>query len=95
MSTALALPPELTIYTAAETRSAWLAALAEPGEGPLALPAGAVNEIDAAGVQLLASLARSLAAQQRPMQLVEPSAVLREACERLGLGGLLGAGAGA
>ena len=93
MSTALTLPPELTIYTAAETRAAWLAALAEPGEGTLAVQAGAVTEIDAAGVQLLASLARTLSAQQRSLQLVEPSAALRGACERLGLSSLLADGA--
>ena len=93
MSTPLALPPELTIYTAAETRSSWLAALAEPGDGPLALLAGTVNEIDAAGVQLLASLARTLAAQQRTLQLLDPSPALQGACERLGLSGLLATGA--
>lgn len=95
MSTPLALPPELTIYTAAETRTAWLAALAEPGDGTLALEAGAVSEIDAAGVQLLASLARSLAAQQRTLKLVGPSPALQGACERLGLSDLLAAGAAA
>lgn len=95
MSTALALPPELTIYTAAETRAAWLAALAAPGEGTLAVQAGAVAEVDAAGVQLLASLARTLEAQQRTLQLVEPSAALVGACERLGLSALLAAGADA
>jgi anti-anti-sigma regulatory factor len=95
MHTALALPPELTIYTAAETRTAWLAALAEPGDGPLAVQAAAVAEVDAAGVQLLASLSRMLAAQQRTLQLVAPSAALRDACERLGLSSLLAAEAGA
>ncbi len=95
MSTVLALPTELTIYTAAETRSAWLAALSEGGDGSLAVRAGAVTEIDAAGVQLLASLARTLAAQQRSLQLVEPSDTLRNACERLGLSSLLAAGASA
>ncbi len=95
MSTPLALPPELTIYTAAETRSAWLAALAEPGDGTLALQAGGVSEIDAAGVQLLASLACTLASQQRTLQLVDPSPALRGACERLGLSRLLATGADA
>jgi anti-anti-sigma regulatory factor len=92
MSTALALPPEFTIYTAAETRAAWLAALAAPGEGALAVQASAVAEVDAAGVQLLASLARTLEAQQRTLQLVEPSAALASACERLGLSALLSSG---
>lgn len=93
MRNALALPTELTIYTAAETRSAWLTALAEAGDGSLAVQAGAVTEIDAAGVQLLASLARTLAAQQRSLQLVAPSTTLRGACERMGLSSLLAEGA--
>jgi anti-anti-sigma regulatory factor len=92
MSAELALPAELTIYTAAETRNAWLAALSEPGEGALAVHAGAVTEVDGAGVQLLASLSRTLAAQHRPLRLVEPSAAMRSACERLGLASLLDAG---
>ena len=39
MTAPLVMPTELTIYTAAETRQAWLAALAEAGDGPLRLAA--------------------------------------------------------
>lgn len=93
MSTALALPAELTIYTAGETRAAWLAWLAEHADGPLAVDAAPVTEVDAAGVQLIVALSRSLAAQQRELCLLAPSTALRNACERLGLARLLAPGA--
>ena len=95
MSIALTLPAELSIYTAGETRTAWLAWLAEHGEGPLAVDAAPVTEVDAAGVQLIVALSRSLAAQQRELRLRDPSPVLRNACERLGLTALLAPGAAA
>jgi anti-anti-sigma regulatory factor len=95
VSIALTLPAELTIYTAGETRSAWLAWLAEHGDGPLAVDAAPVAEVDAAGVQLIAALSRSLAAQQRELRLLDPSPALRNACERLGLAALLAEGAAA
>lgn len=81
----LPLPAEMTIYTAARTRDAWLGALAHAADGPLRLPAGDVTEIDAAGLQLLVSLRHTLALQQRTLQLIEPSDVLRAACARAGL----------
>ena len=112
----LRLPTELTIYTVAETRSAWLpwltsqlsskcgfATLLDPhggrpasaGLGALSeqradaalVNAGAVDQVDAAGVQLLASLA--LALTPRRLQLVAPSEPLRSACQTLGLQALL------
>ncbi|MFT3954731.1 MAG: STAS domain-containing protein [Piscinibacter sp.] len=93
MSIALTLPAELSIYTAGETRSAWLTWLAEHGDGPLAVDAASVAEVDAAGVQLIVALSRSLAAQQRELCLINPSPALHSACERLGLLALLNAGA--
>ncbi len=92
MTVELVMPTELTIYTAAETRQAWLAALAEPGEGPLCVAADAVAEADAAGVQLVLALSRSLAERSRSLRLVDPSPALRGACERLGLSTLLSHG---
>jgi phospholipid transport system transporter-binding protein len=93
-STALRLPAELTIYTAAENRTAWLAWLA--GEGDAAghdavcrIDAAAVDEVDAAGVQLLVALAHSLARQQSRLQLTQPSQPLRDACQDLGVASLL------
>ncbi len=92
MTVELVMPTELTIYTTAETRQAWLAALAEPGEGPLCVAADAVTEADAAGVQLVLALSRSLAERSRNLRLVDPSPALRGACERLGLSTLLSSG---
>jgi len=110
----LRLPTELTIYTVAETRSAWLPWLtsqlsskcgfgldphggrpASAGLGALSdrrtdaalVDAGAVDQVDAAGVQLLASLA--LALTPRRLRLVAHSEPLRSACQTLGLHALL------
>lgn len=92
MTCTFALPTELTIYTAAETRAAWLAALSAPAEGPLRVDAAGVTEVDGAGVQLLLALRRSLAARERALQLVGPSGALDSACRRLGLADLIDAG---
>ena len=99
MKTALQLPPEMTIYTIGELRSAWLAALdaaARPRSGRrvaaavFAVDAAATEELDGAGVQLLLSLARSLDALGRPLRLVAPSPALCTALAALGLHDLLG-----
>lgn len=96
---ALRLPAELTIYTAAETRSAWLAQLdaldtlderTNLGAPVCAVDASACDEVDAAGLQLLVALAHSLARRQRRLQLLQPAAPLRAACAELGLAELLG-----
>lgn len=93
MHTMPALPQELTIYTASETRKKWLAWLAE--EHPAATPehlvatstmdAAAVDQVDAAGVQLLLSLSHMLKNQGVQLRLSDASAPLREACAALGL----------
>ena len=88
----LRLPAELTIYTAAETRAAWLAwCAAEAGqlEATCRVDAAAVDEVDAAGAQLLVALANSLGQQQSALQLCNASRPLRQACEDLGLAALL------
>lgn len=88
----LRLPAELTIYTAAETRAAWLGWLAgETGldEPVCAVDASACDEIDAAGLQLLVALAHSLARRERRLQLLQSAAPLRAACNELGLAELL------
>jgi hypothetical protein len=91
----LRLPAELTIYTAAETRTAWLNWLADhpgcspstaAGAGtPCAVDASSCDEIDAAGAQLLVALAHSLARLQRRLQLQHASTPVRDACRDLGL----------
>jgi anti-anti-sigma regulatory factor len=93
----LSLPAELTIYTASDTRATWLAWLAaerpdaasDPGDGRCTVHAGAVDQVDAAGVQLLVALSHTLARQQRRLLLLDPSAPLRHACAALGASALL------
>jgi anti-anti-sigma regulatory factor len=92
MTSPLALPAELTIYTAGETRPQWLAWLASDDAGSPQVDASGVTEVDAAGVQLLLSLSRALEGQQRRLHLERPSPALRSACERLGLASLLETG---
>ena len=97
----LSLPAELTIYTASDTRTAWLAWLAtehhdatDNADGSrCTVHAGAVDQVDAAGVQLLVALSHTLARQQRRLQLLDPSAPLRDACKALGASALLADGA--
>jgi anti-anti-sigma regulatory factor len=96
----LRLPSELTIYTASETRQAWLAWLAAEQAGPddpaldqklYPIDAAAVDQVDAAGVQLLVALATSLSQQRRWLQLLAPSAPLQQACAALGAAALFDA----
>lgn len=86
------LPPELTIYTAGELCAqarTWLAdATADRGDA-WALEASAVDQVDAAGVQLLLSLARSLEDRSQALRLARPSTPLVDACAALGLAGWL------
>lgn len=92
------LPGELTIYAVGQARSlfqGWVAKLpkgrrATALEGtPLAVDGASVNEVDAAGAQMLLSLSRSLAARRRTLRLEHPSQPLQLACETLGLTALL------
>ncbi|MGI9216196.1 MAG: STAS domain-containing protein [Hydrogenophaga sp.] len=92
MSHTRTLPAELTIYTVGELRGQCLTWLGErPAEGDAGsehwpLDASAVDQIDAAGVQLLVSLSHTLSQQGQPLVLQQPSAVLCDACSALGLG---------
>jgi anti-anti-sigma regulatory factor len=85
-----ALPAELTIYVAAELRLQWLPWLASDStDETLVVEADAVAEVDAAGLQLLASLAVALQARGRELCLRDASAALRKGCENLGMADLL------
>ncbi len=90
----LALPAELTIYTVGELHPQWLQWLGQ-GAGDVPAPeqacvqAGAVDQVDGAGLQLLLSLQRALADRGRRLLIQAPSEVLRSGCEGLGLGGWL------
>jgi anti-anti-sigma regulatory factor len=87
------LPAELTIYTVGELHPQWSAWLADAAstddDAPVCLDGSAVDQVDGAGLQLLVSLANSLAARQRTLQLVDASRLLVNACETLGLAALL------
>ena len=98
MSTLLSLPSELTIYAVAALQPAWLAALAsaidgtDAGQAPqrkVRVAAAAVDEVDAAGLQLLLALSNALALRERQLQLVLPSHALAAACAALGASALL------
>lgn len=99
MSSTLSLPAELTIYTVAELHPQWLAWLDEaeapPDKSALddallrQADGAAVAEVDAAGVQLLLALHKSLAQRGMNLQLLDPSRVLSEACTALGVARLL------
>lgn len=94
VATPLALPAELTIYTVGELHPQWLAWLVQdtaalPVEVPAEVKAAAVEQVDAAGLQLLLSLQRALAERGRRLQIQAPSQVLRGGCEALGLGAWL------
>jgi anti-anti-sigma regulatory factor len=95
MSNPRTLPAEVTIYTVGELKDqclAWLGeASAEGGASDSLWPldASAVDQIDAAGVQLLVSLAHTLSQQHLALALLQPSAPLTEACAALGLAGWL------
>lgn len=88
---ALTLPPELTIYTVGETLPRWLTWLG-PGaaqDGPAPVDGAAVTEIDGAGLQMLVSLQRTLAARGCTLALQAPSPALRAACQAAGLAALV------
>ena len=94
MSRPLVLPSELTIYAVGELHPQWLAWLNATRESGRAdatceVDAAAVDEVDAAGVQLLVSLANALATSRLTLQLVDASGPLVRACDALGVGYLL------
>lgn len=92
------LPAELTIYTVGELRSLWLTWLAEARaeattanthDDTFTVDAAAVGEVDAAGVQLLLSLSKSLDQEHRALKLHAASRPLAAACAALGASALL------
>ena len=86
--TVLALPRELTIYSVGELRPQWLDWLHDSANH--CVDGAAVDEVDAAGVQLLLALQHALRAADRPLQLRQPSTVLTNACAALGLSSIVG-----
>jgi len=87
-----ALPSELSIYTAAETRQRWLSwwdASGKADTGTLHADGSAVEVVDGAGMQLLVALQHYLRRHQVDLALQRPSEPLRSACAAMGLAGLL------
>ncbi|MGC3980659.1 MAG: STAS domain-containing protein [Steroidobacteraceae bacterium] len=91
------LPTELTIYSLGALHPQCLAWLDEvpksrgKRQDTWPLDGASVNEVDAAGVQLLVSLAHSLKERKRMLRLVNASQPLVEACQVLGVTSLLDA----
>ena len=84
------LPAELTIYSVGELYPLCLGWLnAAPAAEQLQVQAHEVAEVDAAGIQLLLSLAKTLDSQGRALELSRASASLVTACQALGAGHLL------
>jgi ABC-type transporter Mla MlaB component len=84
MTARFELPPELNIYSALETRDALLAWVSEQAaHSPefLEVSARNVEEVDGAGLQLLAALSH----MDTPWRLVQASDAFCAACRGLGL----------
>ena len=80
---------EMTIYCAQSMKDQLL----PPAVGidrDLLLDVSGVTELDTCGVQVLLLMQRLAMAEQRTLQLVEPSPAVREALGLCGLGSLLG-----
>ena len=84
----LTLPKSLRIADVAEVRAQCDAALA--GAGPLVCEAEHLEQVDAAGLQLLVALSRACAANARGFELRTPSAALLGAARSCGFAPLLG-----
>ena len=84
MSTVFELPAEMTIYSAIETRDAllsWVNEQTAKSAKLLEVSAAKVEEIDGAGLQLLAALSNT----EQQWHLVQPSRCFVDACTALGL----------
>jgi ABC-type transporter Mla MlaB component len=91
MTAPLVLPAEITIYVMTDLRAAWVAwldGLSDAGTD-LCADGSAVAELDAAGLQGLLALSRSVAARGRRLHLQPASDTLAQGCRRLGLAHLL------
>ncbi|MFM1988285.1 MAG: hypothetical protein RJA99_1242 [Pseudomonadota bacterium] len=93
MTRRLELPRELCVPAVAALRTACLEWLDAEDADPQ-VDASPVEEIDAAGVQLLIALSHSLAARGRRLHLHAPSGPLRDACRTLGAPALIAPSAG-
>lgn len=84
MSTPFELPAEMTIYGAVETRDAllnWVTEQSAQSAKVLEVSAAKVEEIDGAGLQLIAALSNT----DQQWQLINPSPAFADACKAMGL----------
>lgn len=94
MTESLHLPSELSIYSVGELHEAWMArwgaGSALPPDEEFVIHADQVEQIDAAGVQLLMSLRRFVVDRGARPRFKDPSAMLMASCASLGVFALLG-----
>ena len=93
MTDALHLPSELSIYSVGEVHQAWMSRWGDlralPLDEEFLIHADQVEQIDAAGVQLLLSLRRFLVSRGARPRFKDPSAILMASCASLGVFELL------
>jgi anti-anti-sigma regulatory factor len=84
MTDVFSLPPALNVYSALETRDALLAWASERVHKAdhLDISARNVEEVDGAGLQLLAALSN----MDQDWHLIDTNVVFTEACRTMGLG---------
>lgn len=75
----------LTVREAAETRQAWLSALAAGHESEVVLDVTGLTSIDTAGVQLVLALRRECESLGGRLTVQPGGGALAEGCERLAL----------
>jgi ABC-type transporter Mla MlaB component len=93
MSAAWVAPPELSIYAAAESGAALAALFASCGSGDaLTIDLGQVGEMDAAGLQLLLSVALKAARERRAVEFIAVPGHIRDRFEQFGVAGHLQGG---
>ncbi len=85
--TRIDLEGELTIYTAAELKEKFSAALL--AEQPLEIDLSQVGEMDTAGLQLLLLAQRESAARKQPVTFLKPSQAVLDTLQLCGLSDLV------
>ncbi len=99
MNTSLSLPSDLTICNVRALHADWHSGLADDPQPRAAgfqfrVRADLVDDVDAAGIQLLLALRSSVQALGGTFVIVDPSTPMVAACTALGLSSLLAAATG-
>lgn len=91
MTSTRRLPAELTIYTVTELKEqcqVWISETSSESNvnaDNWSLDASDVDQVDAAGVQLLVSLAHTLCQHKKRLRIIQASIPFSDACTALGL----------